>query len=143
MLNVNKSWGRITKLAKAISPTDTTIKLPTGAGLNFAPLAAGEWFDLTLTNGEIREVVKVTAVNGDTLTVQRAQDGTTAQSWALGQCVKHEWNPRQLCEFVKVCMQGGPAAIIEPQTICTGCPTCFTIDEQGRITTVSGGAGTC
>jgi hypothetical protein len=143
MLNVNKAWGRVTKLAAPISSTDTTIKLPAGAGQMFVPLTSGEWFDLTLSNGEMREVVKVTAVNGDVLTVQRGQDGTVAQTWANGQCIKHEWNPRQLCEFNKMCLGGGPQQIIEPQTVCTACPVCFTIDNQGRITTVNGGNGTC
>jgi hypothetical protein len=143
MLNTSKAWGRVTRSVAALTPTATTITLPAGAGQQFIPLASGEWFDLTLTNGEIREVVKVTAVNGDILTVQRGQDGTVAQSWAANQCIKHEWNPRQLCEYIKLCVGGGPQQLIEPQTVCTSCPTCFTIDNQGRITSVNGGSGTC
>jgi len=48
---------------------------------------AGEWFNLTLTQPGTEtswEVVKCTSRAGNTLTVVRGQDGTTAAGWASG-----------------------------------------------------------
>ena len=72
-------------LATAISASDTGAVLQTGNGANFPPLGAGDYFYATLeSTGGTMEVIKVTARSGDSLTVARAQEGTTAQSFAAG-----------------------------------------------------------
>lgn len=72
-------------IAASISDVDTTIVLTTGFGSYFPTLTAGFYFFATLFNasGE-SEIVKVTARAIDTLTVVRAQDGTTAKAFNAG-----------------------------------------------------------
>ena len=41
---------------------------------------------VTFDDGTNKEIVKVTAVNSNTLTVVRAQDGTSARSFSVGAC---------------------------------------------------------
>lgn len=75
-------------LASSINGSDNTLLLETGDGARFPSPAAGDYFSLTLTQGigleESWEIVKVTARSGDTLTVTRAQEGTSAAAWPAG-----------------------------------------------------------
>lgn len=70
-------------LAAAIDSSQTTLTLQSAA--SFPSLSAGEYFYGTLENtaGQV-EIVKVTARVGNTLTVVRAQEGTSAASFVLG-----------------------------------------------------------
>lgn len=72
-------------LSTAISASDVGLALVAGDGVNFPSLSVGEYFYATIvaTNGEY-EIVKVTARVSDTLTVLRAQDNSTAYSFAAG-----------------------------------------------------------
>ena len=71
-------------LASAVASGDTTVNLTAGHGNRFPTLntAQNEYFFATLidTSGNL-EVVKVTARVNDSLTVVRAQDGTTCISF--------------------------------------------------------------
>lgn len=49
---------------------------------------AGDYFYATITDGTNREVVKVTAVSGNTLTVTRGQDGTSGTAFASGSTIE-------------------------------------------------------
>lgn len=75
-------------LASDINGSDNTLLLETGAGARFPSPASGDHFSVTLTQGigleESWEIVKVTARSGDTLTVTRAQEGTSAAAWPAG-----------------------------------------------------------
>ena len=72
-------------LATAISASDTGIVLRSGDGAEFPTLGAGDYFYATLTSTQgTQEIVKVTARVGDTMTVVRAQEGTTANGFAVG-----------------------------------------------------------
>jgi hypothetical protein len=72
-------------LATAINASDTGVVLTTGNGASFPALKSGEWFYATLeSTGGTTEVVKVTVRSGDAMTVVRAQEGSTAQSFAAG-----------------------------------------------------------
>lgn len=78
-----------TTLGSAIGPAATTITVATGTGDKFPTLAAGQSFTATLwasgsTTGLPNEIVKVTARVGDTMTVVRGQEGTTAGTWGVG-----------------------------------------------------------
>lgn len=73
----------------AISSTDTQIPLvASGAATFLDGWLSDRNLYLTLTNvsGDI-EVVKVTGIYHDILTVERGQDGTTAQAWGAGAIV--------------------------------------------------------
>lgn len=62
----------------------TSVVVDTGTGSEFAILGAGDYFYATIhnpTNPAIYEIVKVTALTDDTLTVVRGQEGTAARDW--------------------------------------------------------------
>lgn len=72
-------------LAVGIGTGDTTISVTGGHGVRFPALTAPQYFYLTLEDAALnREIVKVTARATDSMTVVRAQDGTTARSWSAG-----------------------------------------------------------
>jgi hypothetical protein len=136
MLSI-KPFGLVTELSKQITAKDNVITVPVGDGIRFK-VPSTDHFYITVRNGGIREYMKVTSVNGDKFHVERGQDETTASSFPKGSCVKVEWNPSQLCEFVSSCTGGEVKKTIEPQTICWTCDTCIEIDEGGHIIGVNG-----
>jgi hypothetical protein len=74
-----------TQLASAATTSATTLTLASSA--NLPTLSGGQVMPLTLNDaatGAIYEIVYVTAITGVTLTVTRAQEGTTAQNWNIG-----------------------------------------------------------
>lgn len=78
-----------TTLGSAITPTATSITVASGTGSEFPNPTAGQYFTATLwasgsTTGLPNEIVRVTSRTGDTMTVVRGQEGTTAQSWGVG-----------------------------------------------------------
>lgn len=78
----NNAYGT---LSAGISTSDTTITLDSGQGTRFPSLGASDYFYATLidTSNNL-EIVKVTARSADSMTVTRAQDNTTAQTFAIG-----------------------------------------------------------
>lgn len=85
-LFANNAYG---KLAEASDEVDTSLVLEYGNGARFPSPTGGDYFLLTLaaiTDGQESawEIVKCTARVGDTLTVTRAQEGTTASAWLAG-----------------------------------------------------------
>ena len=136
MLNT-KPFGLLSELAKPITASDNEIMVPMGEGVRFK-IPSYDHFYITVRNGGIREYMKVTSVVGDKLKVERGVDDTTATSFPKGSCVKVEWNPSQLCEFVTNCVDSPAKKGIEPQTICWTCDTCIEIDEGGHIISVNG-----
>ncbi len=81
----------VSTLSGSITADDTTIPLQSGAGALWPDLAAGPsgaWCPTTLVDSSNNiEIVWVTAINGDVLTVTRGQEGTTAQAFASGSYV--------------------------------------------------------
>lgn len=74
-----------TTLAAALSSSGTTVTLASSAGLPTIP--AGSYMPLALNDsatGLVYEILYVTAISGATLTVLRGQEGTSAQTWAIG-----------------------------------------------------------
>ena len=75
-----------TTLAGNVSSSSTTLTLSSAANLPGA-IPAGKVMALTLNDAATRsnyEIVYVTAITGATLTVQRAQEGTSALAWLTG-----------------------------------------------------------
>ena len=95
-------------LAATITSSDTTMNVAVGTGVRFPSIAggSGDFFYLTLldTSNNI-EVVKVTAIATDTLTIVRGQDGTTARGYASTSRV--ELRPTQGLFDDKVSKGGG------------------------------------
>ncbi len=74
-------------LASGITNSDTSLTLASGQGALFPAITGGNTFLLTLTQATTEtswEIVSVTARSTDTLTIVRAQEGTTAAAWATG-----------------------------------------------------------
>ena len=74
-------------LAYPINSTTTTVILASGTGAKFPTPGADQVFTLSLTDAATKlqhEIMWCTFRNGDTLTVLRGQEGTTAQAWAAG-----------------------------------------------------------
>jgi len=76
-----------TTLAAAITSTQTSITVAPGTGSLFpTPVPGVSWFTLTLTSAtssSVYEITYCTSRSGDTLTVLRGQEGTTAQPFNL------------------------------------------------------------
>lgn len=72
-------------LASSITNSATTITLSAGGGGLFPALGASDYFYATLADSSNNlEIVKCTARSGDTLTVVRGQEGTTARAYVAG-----------------------------------------------------------
>lgn len=76
-----------TTLAANISASATSILLQTSTGAALGTLTSPDVIYATIydpTDITVKEIIKITAISGDTLTVVRAQDSTAAQIWASG-----------------------------------------------------------
>jgi len=71
-----------TTLAATITSTATSLTVASATGL--PTIGAGETYRLTITQNNLIEIVTVTAASGTTLTITRAQEGTTAQIFLSG-----------------------------------------------------------
>ena len=122
-------------LASSASDSATTLTLVSGGGAKF-PLSAGEWTYATLTTaaGSI-EIVKVTGVAGDVLTVVRGQDGTTAQAFAAGDKVEARLTAQGL---VDVAQKGSDEAPVQSVAGKTGSVTLAITDVSGLQTALDG-----
>ncbi|WP_228303692.1 hypothetical protein [Klebsiella aerogenes] len=89
----------VSSLAADITANQTTIQVMPGAGAIFAGLLTYDYANtsnpmqayakITLTDAKetVFEICHLTAVSNDTLTVVRAQEGTTAKGWALNDVI--------------------------------------------------------
>ena len=79
-----------TGMVYPISSSATTLVVNGGSGSLFPAPTGGNYFMLTLISqltGNM-EIVQCTARSGDTFTIVRAQEGTTAQAFAIGDGVQ-------------------------------------------------------
>lgn len=89
-LVANNAYGT---LVVSLDAADLTITLSEGEGSRFpSPVTDGEYFLVTVFDlqGQM-EICKCTARDGDVFTVVRAQEGTTALSFAVGARVEHRF----------------------------------------------------
>ncbi len=75
-------------LATPLSSGGLSLTVSSGQGALFPTPAGGDWFALTLQSSTAREIVTVTARSSDTMTIVRAQEGTSASSFAAGDTAK-------------------------------------------------------
>ena len=93
-----------TTLAAPISSTATTISVAAGTGALFPQPAAGQYFALRLisaSNSTYTEIVYVTAISGDVLTVVRAQESTAPLSFNASDFAKHVLTAGALNSFAQ------------------------------------------
>jgi len=92
-------------LIGGISTSDTTVHLAEGGGTLFgsAPTGGNYIYATLFHNTQLysgpTEIVKITAIVGDTLTVIRAQQGTIAQEYFLGDYIEIRVTAAGLQEF--------------------------------------------
>lgn len=87
-----------TTLAGAITSSSTTAALAPGTGVEFPSPGAGQYFVGILNDaatGLRYEVVWVTNISTDTITMVRAQEGTAAQNWLAGDIFFNGWTSGQ------------------------------------------------
>jgi hypothetical protein len=90
-------------LASSISTSSTSITVSTGMGALFPTITAGTYFYATLTDSSNNlEIIKVTGRTSDSLTVVRAQEGTTARAYAAADKVELRITAAVLGNFVQL-----------------------------------------
>ncbi len=76
-------------LAGTLTAVATSLTVSSGTGTLFPTISGSDVFYVTLTNtSNQNEIVKVTAKTTDTFTIVRAQDGTSALAFAIGDKVE-------------------------------------------------------
>lgn len=93
-------------LAAGISASATVITVGSGAGALFpAPVSGESYFKLTVTDAAtktINEIMHVTSVSGDVMTVIRGQEGTTARVWSTNDIVANLMTAGSLLSFLQI-----------------------------------------
>lgn len=120
-----------TTFAAPISNTATTLNVSSGSGALFPNPSAGQQFALTANDaatGSLFEIMYCTGRSGDTLTVVRAQEGTTALSWLAGDILYNGPTAGQQSSFLQ-------SASLNPARIVTasGAFTMSTLDAGGGV----------
>jgi len=88
-------------LAAAISASDVGMTVATGTGAQFPTLGASDYFYATLESSQgTQEIVKVTVRSGDNMTIVRAQDGSTANSFGIGARIELRINAAAINDLV-------------------------------------------
>lgn len=120
-------------LASGITNVATSISVQPGHGARFPSIAdSNEYFYVTLANSSnTLEIVKVTARSTDTLTVVRAQEGTTGTAYSSGDRIELRVTAAGLTEFASPHVKG--TAIASAGTI--------TIPDGGSYFHVTGTTG--
>lgn len=112
-LFANNAYGA---LASGVSDADTSLVLATGQGARFPTPTNGEYFLATLIaidGGGAEsawEIVQVTARSTDTLTVVRAQEGTSATAWPAGTRIELRLTSGTMTRIASRAVDGGFAA---------------------------------
>lgn len=91
-------------LAGAISPTALTANLAAGTGVLFPNPSANQYYVDTFVDaatGLLNEIVWVTGRSTDTITIVRAQEGTTALNWLAGDIVANFWTAGQAATMLQ------------------------------------------
>lgn len=125
-------------LASSIGTTDTLLALATGHGARFPTPSGGDHFQLTLVGLDVNgneaswEIVRCTARSNDSLTVVRAQEGTSAQAWPAGARVELRVTAGTLDSFTDTA-QAAAAAPVQSVFGRTGVVTLQSADVTGAL----------
>jgi len=94
-----------TTLASGITSSQTSLTVAVGTGALFPAIGAGpNNFYATLTDAAtqlLREIILVSAVSGDSFTIARGQQGTTARAYLGGDYVQQLCTAGDLTNFVQ------------------------------------------
>ena len=119
-------------LAGSISNTALSVNLAAGTGVLFPSPGAGQYFVGTFvsaSNPQLNEIVHCTAVSGDTLTIVRAQESTTALNWNAN-------------DYFSNLLTAGPLAVFQPSVrVLLSTATAFYVSTTGSDSTGTGTSG--
>lgn len=116
-------------LAGSITAVATTANLAAGTGTLFPNPSAGEIFIgsfFDAATGLQTEIVHVTGIVGDQITMTRAQEGTAAQSWNVGDIFANQWTAGSAAAMLQ-------QAQAEPVTIITASGAFITTSNDGSF----------
>jgi hypothetical protein len=86
----------------AVTTTALTVQLEAGAGAKFPALSTNDVCQCTMVAATgVVEIVEVTGVTGDVVTVRRAQEGTAASSFPVGSRFEMRVTTRVLDNFLQ------------------------------------------
>jgi hypothetical protein len=123
-----------TNIAASITAGATTILITPGDGIKFPMPTGGDYFQLTLVKMvggvAVYEVVSVTARAGDSLTVIRGQEGTTATSFSASDIASERLTALILTQFAQV----GADNTFAGNTTFTGSSTLAATTFTGAVT---------
>jgi len=91
-------------LAGAITNVAVTANLAPGSGIEFPVPSTGQVFAATLIDAAtqtLNEIVQVTAIATDTVTMLRGQEGTTPLNWLAGDFFIHQLTAGQMTSFLQ------------------------------------------
>jgi hypothetical protein len=94
LVAANNAGSTLAQGLPASGAGSTTVVLATGTGALFPTLSGSEAFKLTMLDAAtetLTEILLVTAISADTLTVIRGQEGTTARAWNVGDLANNFW----------------------------------------------------
>lgn len=100
-----------TNFANPVASSDTTATLTSTTGLPNP--GAGQYFVMSFfdaATGLITEIVWVTNVTGSVITMERAQEGTTALNWLAGDIAGNFWTAGQAATMQQTPQAQGQAA---------------------------------
>lgn len=127
-------------LAAGITSTATSLTLNAGQAAAFPSPTSPDDFYATITDAATQsliEIVLVTQVAGNSFTITRAQDGTTARSWNAGDIVSQRVVAAELRQWQGVVPIGGiimwsgsVASIPENWALCNGASSTPNLENQ-------------
>jgi len=136
-------------LAAAIGALDTTLTVTLGTETLFPSPTGTDYFYVTLEDSTktIREIVKCTSRSSNTLTIVRAQDGTSATIWALGSTVEMRVNKATITDTISAATSAASAAATSASAAATSASAASTSASSastsaGTATTQAGIATT-
>lgn len=97
---VNRVWAT---LSVGIDNVTTSLTLTSGHGARFGTLTAGNKIRIAMLDAvnNVTEIMYITAIAGDVLTVVRGQDGSTATAIASGTRIEHRVGKSTLEAFIQ------------------------------------------
>jgi len=132
-------------LASSIGPSDTSCFLAAGTGSKFPAPGAGQGFYMTFNDaatGLLSEIVFVTSISGDEILVMdRAQQGTAAQSWPSGTLVSQYYTAYDAGSFLQGASAGTGIAVSTAGGVATIANTGVTELLAGSNVVLSGATG--
>lgn len=100
------------KLSTLLTISGTTAVVETGAGAKFASPTGGDYQLATLDDGTNIEIVKIISRSTDSLTIVRAQEGTSAREWPVGTPIEGRLTAGSVTGLVKSTATGGNSIAI-------------------------------